>query len=335
VVVEGHSVGRIAGFTFHPDPDAVGDEKKLVLRAARRALREEMPRRVRLVETLPDTAFSLTDEQAVLWDGEPIARLRRGSSAVRPRVQVMDSEFIDGAQRERIRLRLQRFIDDKIAVDLRPLQAATSQAAAQQSLRGQLHRLTEALGVMPCAEDDRVAPELRAALKVIGVKAGRFALYMPALLKARPMAMRASLWALHHGVAVPRLPAADSVSLPPQPDWPAGFAEAMGWLDAGPVLLRLDIAERIAGELAWTTRRGPTALPVGLASRFSLKAELLPVVLRRLGFRVVPAGGLAPEEYGPPSPAMIMPARRRRQAAAPVVANQAHGPFAALAALKR
>ena len=90
---------------------------------------------------------------------------------------------------------------------------------------------------------------------------------------------------------VPGLPAPDLVSLPRQPDWPAGFAEAMGWLEAGPVLLRLDIAERVAAELAWATRRGATALPAGLASRFALKADLLPVVLRRLGFRMVPAGG--------------------------------------------
>ena len=55
--------------------------------------------------------------------------------------------------------------------------------------------------------------------------------------------MRARLWALQHGVAVPELPPPDLVSLPRRPDWPAGFAEAMGWLEAGPVLLRLDIAE--------------------------------------------------------------------------------------------
>ena len=54
----------------------------------------------------------------------------------------------------------------------------------------------------------------------------------------------------------PALPAPDLVSLPRQPDWPAGFADAMGWLEAGPVLLRLDIAERVAAELAWATRRG-------------------------------------------------------------------------------
>ena len=64
VVVEGHPVGHVAGFSFLPDPDAVGDEKKLVLRAARRALREEMPRRVALLEAAPDTALALTPDHA-------------------------------------------------------------------------------------------------------------------------------------------------------------------------------------------------------------------------------------------------------------------------------
>ena len=58
VIVEGHPVGRIDGFGFFPDPTAEGDEKRLVLRAARRALREEMPRRVAVVETAPDAAFA-------------------------------------------------------------------------------------------------------------------------------------------------------------------------------------------------------------------------------------------------------------------------------------
>ncbi len=120
--------------------------------------------------------------------------------------------------------------------------------------------------------------------------------------------MRARLWCAHHGVAVPELPPPDLVSVPRRPDWPAGFAEAMGWLEAGPALLRLDIAERVAAELAWATRRGATALPAGLASRFSLKAELLPVVLRRLGFRIVPGRG--------PVGGRVRPARACHAAAA-------------------
>ena len=93
VVVEGHPVGHIAGFSFLPDPEAVGDEKKLVLRAARRALREEMPRRVALLEAAPDKALALTPDHAITWDGVPVARLVGGASALRPAVRVQDSEY--------------------------------------------------------------------------------------------------------------------------------------------------------------------------------------------------------------------------------------------------
>ena len=56
VVVEGHPVGHVEGFRFIPDPVAEGDEKKLVVRAARRALREEMPRRVAARKPRPTPA---------------------------------------------------------------------------------------------------------------------------------------------------------------------------------------------------------------------------------------------------------------------------------------
>jgi hypothetical protein len=77
------------------------------------------------------------------------------------------------------------------------------------------------------------------------------------------------------------------------------------------------------------------ALPAGLASRFSVKPELLPVILRRIGVRVMPAAGLAADQYGPPAPATILLARRKRPVAAPETAPRRSGPFAALAALRR
>ena len=125
--------------------------------------------------------------------------------------------------------------------------------------------------------------------------------------------MRLRLWALHRGIPAPVLPKPPLVSVPAhQPDWPPGFAAMAGWVEAGPILLRLDIAEKIAGELGYRCRRGATALPSGLASRFAIKPDMLPAVLRQLGFRVLPAAGLGPDQQGPPAPAMLVPLRRRR-----------------------
>lgn len=256
---------------------------------------------------------------------------------MRPRVQVLDSEFLDGTTREQVRIRLQAWLDGVIRDDLAPLFAAETMARNQPALRGPVHRLMESLGLIQGADEETLSPELRPRLRALGVRSGRFALFMPALLKARPAAMRVRLWALHQGVPVPDLPTAALVSVAAhQPDWPPGLAAMAGWVEAGPILLRLDIAEKIAGELGYRSRRGPAALPSGLASRFAIKPDMLPAVLRQLGFRVLPAAGLGPDQQGPPAPAMLMSLRRRRPAVeAPAPVQTASGPFAALAALRR
>ncbi len=161
VVVEGHPVGHVEGFAFVPDPDAVGDEKKLVLRAARRALRAEMPRRVAALEIAADDTLALTADHRVTWAGTSIARLISGVTPLRPRVQVGDSEFLDGAERERVRRRLQTWLDARINADLAPLFVAEAAARSTPALRGPLHRLTEALGLIPGVDVETLSPEVR------------------------------------------------------------------------------------------------------------------------------------------------------------------------------
>jgi ATP-dependent RNA helicase SUPV3L1/SUV3 len=333
VVVEGHPVGHVEGFSFVPDPLTAGDERRLVLRAARRALREEMPRRVLRLEAAGDAALAWLPSQRLAWEGAPVARLRKGRSALRPLVEVLDSEFLDGPQRERVRQRLQRYVDAEIRGVLGPLFAAADAAEADPALRGLLHRLLEGLGVAPAAEE-AASPALRRRLRVLGVRTGRFALFLPPLLKPRAAARRAALWALQHGIKVPSLPAAGLVALPPPPDWPDGFAAAIGWVAAGPVLLRLDVAERVSAELAWSSRHRPVPVPADLASRLSVRAEILPAVLRGLGFRLFPAAPLAEAEFGPPAPGMMALQRRRMPPARFQPAPRPEGPFAALAALR-
>jgi len=336
VIVEGHAVGHIEGFSFIPDPMTEGDARKLVLRAARRALRDEMPRRVGRLETAEDAAFALLAAPAgglaVSWEGALIARLRPGATALRPLVEPKESEHLDGAQRERIRARLQKFVDATVRARLAPLFAAL--AAPDPTLRGLLHRLGDGLGVVPEAEPVVAAPE-RARLKALGVRAGRHALFMAAMLKPGANGLRAQLWGLRHGIVPPALPPPSVVSLPAQPEWPAGFAAAMGWLDVGPALLRLDIAEKLGQELAWAGRDRPVPVPDGLPGRLGLKPEMLPAVLRRLGFRLFPAAPLAEGQFGPPAPPMLFPLRRKAEVAAEAPAVVREGPFAALALLRR
>ena len=337
VVVEGHAVGHVEGFQFVPDPVAEGPEKRMVLRAARRALRAWMPGRVTAMEAAPDTALGWDGEHRLSWDGVAVGRLRPGPSLLQPAVEALDSEYLDGPSRERVRARLERFVRGRISGELAPLFAVARAADKEPALRGHVHRVLEAGGVVAGATEAEIEPALRGRLKAVGVRAGRFALFVPAMLKPRAAGVRAALLALRRGVAAPGLPGNGLVS------WVVGagmlepaFARDMGWVEAGPAWLRLDVAERVAAELAFATRRAGVVVPADLASRLGVAPGVLPAVLRALGVRVMPAALLDEGVYGPPAPAMLLPARRAKPAAVRVVpAPRPDNPFAALAGLRR
>ena len=64
-----------------------------------------------------------------------------------------------------------------------------------------------------------------------------------------------------------------------------------------------------------------------------MRGDLVPAVLHHLGARVAPTVTLAPDEFGPPAPPMLLPARRRKpEPAQPRITPT--GPFAALANLR-
>ena len=328
VIVEGHPVGALRGFVFHPDPDTDADRRRLVLRAARRALATEMPRRVGALEVAPDSAFALTADARITWGAEPVARLRPGPVPLRPLAEALDAAFLDGAARDRIRARAQDFLNRYIAAELAPLFAATEAVRFSPDLRGALHALADGLGVLADGGAAGADPARRRALKALGVTAGRFALFLPALLKPRPAALRALLAAVAAGAPVPPPLPPGAVTLPAATLRPEG-----GWLPAGPILLRLDIAERVAAELAHATRRGPAVPPAGLAGRLGLRADALAPVLRALGFRLIPAELPGPTAFGPPAPPLLVPLRRRRDP--PEAPARPGGPFGVLVQLLR
>jgi ATP-dependent RNA helicase SUPV3L1/SUV3 len=341
VLVEGHEVGRVEGFQFHPDPSTQGAEKKLVLRAARRALAVEMPQRILRAETAADEAFTLTDERQIIWEGAKIARLKRSETFLKPGIEVIHSEFLDGLARERLRARLAQYLATETEKHLGALLKAMENPPPP--LRGIVHRLSESGGVLG---PEAVPVELRQEAKKFGIDLGRFAIYLPAALKPGAAKLRALFWGVWHDRNPPPLPAPGLVSAPMPDNWGHDFALDMGWLPAGPVMVRLDIAEKLTRELHYLLRKHPILLPPNIGSRMGLKPDQLAPVLHVLGFRIIAAGTLGPKHYGPPNPAILarrkqdhaprahQPAAKAAPAPAPVEVD-ADNPFAALAALRQ
>ncbi|MBP2301909.1 DEAD/DEAH box helicase [Azospirillum picis] len=288
VVVEGHVVGRLEGFRFVPDAPDRSEEAKSLLSAARRALRDELAKRLRAFEAEPDDVFALSPEGVLSADGVAVARLAAGPSVLAPLVVPFDEGLLDQTQRDRVRARLERWLKDHVAARLKPLFALSAADALSGAARGLAFQLVEGLGVLPrqpvAAMVERLEREDRKALTRLGVRLGVSHLYLTALAKPAAVALRGLLWAVAKGHALPvPVPAPGRVSVEAAGAPPA-FWEAIGYPLAGGRALRVDMLDRLETELLTASRAGAPVREVALGQRLGLSAEELGAVLAGLGY---------------------------------------------------
>ena len=286
VLIEGHPMGRLEGFRFVADQESDGDAGRFVANAAARALGGEIALRVKALEGADDDAFDLRQDGHIAWRGEAVARLVAGPHVLDPAVEVLVSDLLAAAARERVRQRLERWLAGAIARRLPDL-ARVRHADLGGAARGLVFQLCEALGSMPRrrAEDqieglDRPA---RQALRRLGIRLGRESIYLPSLLKAATIETRAILWAVHAGEEMAAVPPG-RVSLSVDGTMPDGFHEAIGYRVLGPLAVRVDIVERLAAQ-AWTlASKGPFEAGPELLSLAGCGPEEMTPILTGLGY---------------------------------------------------
>jgi len=341
VVVEGERVGRLEGFRFRLDEGVAGADAKPLLTAARRVLAGEVPARVGRIEAEPDDAFALDSAGRIAWRGEVVARLAPGDAALRPAVEPLASEFLDGRTRDRVRRRLSDWLHRDIARRLAPLSALERAQDARDlnpALRGVMFQLVEALGLLPRAE---VAPQLdslvrgdRRRLAAAGVRLGRESLFLPALLKPARARLAALLWAVHRDRDLPALPPPGALSFAAGPAFEDGLCQALGYRRFArrrrmpAVALRADALERLAAAARKRAAQGPFTVTPELKRPTGCSEPDLAVVLEAIGFGREAAGDSAAFVLRPGRRKAA--AKRRPRRPAEPAARRADSPFAKL-----
>lgn len=332
VIVEGHPVGRMEGFRLHLDPSLPPSDRTTLARAARRALRTEIPRRVQACHDAPDTAFRLNEGTGdISWDNVMIGRLRSGQEVLRPTVVPCGDDLLTPRQRDTIRSRLERFMAHLIARELAPLFRIQAAAANIPEARGALHEMMEGGGQASA----RFPITGRHPLRRLGVRACLGQLYLPALLKPRPLRLRALLLGVLAGENVPELPPAAAVSVIAR-DFPSPLLERLGWPICGGVRLRIDMADRLTHDLAQRAQRHDVALRADFAPWLGVCTADVPPILKALGLHLSTPRPLSKDMVGPLPVWMLTRARPRRprHRAHPVVpARLKDSPFFVLAPL--
>ena len=288
VLVEGHSVGRIEGLSFVPESHARDTDGRTLRAAAVRALATPIARRARILTSDQDSAFTISVDGRLSWDGAAIARLAAGQDVLSPRVALLPNDLLHGAMRDAVQRRLEAWTNQYLARHLAPLRTLKSDDLSQPA-RGLVYQLAQALG---CLINRTAAPQLAALtaedkrlLQARGVRLGSQAIYLPAMFKPARRSLLAHLLKVHNpevGIAVPDSGAASVAAVSGEA---ARLLAALGFVAVGPRAIRIDLAERIRHQLHRAVRKQSLVRPHELMALIDCPRNEFDAVLAAQGFR--------------------------------------------------
>jgi ATP-dependent RNA helicase SUPV3L1/SUV3 len=344
VIVEGHAIGRLDGFTFAPDAAEAGSDAKALQAAAQQVLAREIDARAEKLGAAPDEQFVLASDGTLRWTGDAVAKLVAADDALHPRIRIVADERLTGASREKVQTRLDLWLKTHVEKLLGPLFELSKAEDVTGIARGIAFQLIEALGVI---ERSRIAAEMkdldqpsRATLRKYGVRFGAYHIYFPALLKPAARALAALLWALKQDnidlsalSGAQHLASSGRTSFPVDKTLPRDAYRVLGYRQCGERAVRVDILERLADlirpALAWRDS-SPGAKPSGafdgrsfvvtqaMTSLTGSAGEDFASILRALGYRMERRPPLPPK----PEPAAAPVAEAPAEAAPDAVAAE-------------
>jgi ATP-dependent RNA helicase SUPV3L1/SUV3 len=330
VIVEGHTIGRLDGFTFAPDAAEAGSEAKALQAAAQKALGGEIEARADKLSASADEQFILTSDGTIRWTGDAVAKLVASDDSLRPRIRIIADERLTGGAREKVQARLELWLKTHIEKLLGPLFELQKAEDVTGIARGIAFQLIEALGVI---ERNRIASELkdldqpsRATLRKYGVRFGAYHVYFSALLKPAARALASLLWAekqsnvdLSALSGAQHLASSGRTSFPVDKALPRDAYRVLGYRQCGERAVRVDILERLADlirpALAWR-ETSPGEKPNGafdgrgfvvtqaMTSLTGSAGEDFASILRALGYRMEKRPPLPPKPAAVAAPAV-------------------------------
>lgn len=260
VIVEGHEVGRLEGFRFIPGDTASGPDMKMVMTAARNALRPEIQRRTGMILNAQPKQLTLKDDGHILWQvdasnplpGQPVAILRKGSAQLKPELDLIDSDLLQGQDKAAVVDFIKAWMDQHINTVLGTLMGLIKEEGIEGQARGIAFQLHEALGILPRQDiEDLISgldPEARKVLRQRHVRLGPVLVFVPELNKPAAVKLRALLWWLWHDRTLPApvpkdgvvsMVIADETTIDPV------YQRAIGYPVYGGRAIRVDMLDRL------------------------------------------------------------------------------------------
>ena len=186
VLVEGHFIGRLEGFSFINEVSNNPEDKKEVLKIVRRTLNKELKKRVEDLQRCQDYELSFDKEMSIFWKKNLLAKLIKGSSVTNPKIILANFILLDDLDKKNVKKRLSQFLKKFISDFLYPLNLLHSKFK-EGAISGIVYQLNESLGAINLSKDKKFTNQLiekhKSSLLNSGIKIGELFIWVPGLFK--------------------------------------------------------------------------------------------------------------------------------------------------------
>jgi len=198
VMINQQYIGSLKGLKLDLDlkVDALDADIKSLKKAARQNVGPEIIKRINQI--IKTGLIELKNDYKIYWNNYPIAKLIPGSDYLNPQILLIIDEMIENDEKLKLNSYLQKWIFKKIETELKSLIDLKNIKETNPEIRALAYHLYENNGVVKRDEVSEFLKKLnqdeRKKLRRIGVKFGRYHIFLFKLFKPSSVSLRILLW---------------------------------------------------------------------------------------------------------------------------------------------
>jgi len=202
VVIDDQFIGELKGLKLDLDlkVGALDTDIKSLKKAARQSISPELQNRIKKI--INNDLIELKEDFKIYWEEFPIAKLLPGKDYLKPEFSLIVDDIIEITEKKKLQFFLEKWIYDKINLILKNLIDLKNYKDNKSNIRALAYQLYENNGVIKREDVIDYTKALdqkeRKILRDIGVKFGRYHIYLHKLLKPEAVSLRLILWKNFH-----------------------------------------------------------------------------------------------------------------------------------------
>jgi ATP-dependent RNA helicase SUPV3L1/SUV3 len=204
VLIDKQYVGELRGLKFFIDftSNNLDVDLKSIKKAARRGVEKELIKRAKRI--IQDEDLSINDENKITWLNNPIARIKKGENYLNPEIEIIADEALPLDIQKEVEQFTKKWLTSYINKILGDLINLSNIKIENQYLRALSFQLYEGNGVLKRRNIDEIikliSKEERKKLWNMGIKIGRYHVFLPKMLKPKAVTLRTMLWKTYNNV---------------------------------------------------------------------------------------------------------------------------------------